>query len=150
MIIQIFKAFQKLITIYFLFLFQFKKNNIPIAKAGPAIISDQESPVYQGRPFGTGLIIIVPIYNNPNPKKATAPKSSCFHAIIKNIIIKKLGIKCINNATTHCNRPLHASKTSRANKLIKSTNKNVRTLGVQNNHLFTFLFLALLLMAINK
>ena len=72
---------------------------------------------------------------NPINIKITPPSCSYFQAMAVKIIKMKLGIKCIIKARNHCG----STKTSRANRLIKTINKIARIRGDQYKTLFIFI-----------
>lgn len=67
------------------------------------------------------------------------PTFSFFQAIIKAIINKKEGIKCINNANKTAGKLYPSVKTSNENKPINRINKIPNILGIQYKYLFLIL-----------
>jgi hypothetical protein len=108
-------------------------NKIPIRNAGPVIVKLQDRAKYHTTDRDTIII-----YNNPANKKAIPPTISYFQDMIRTINKTNVGILCINNPMSICQKLNLEEKTSNDINAKKNINIIDKILGVQYTNLLIF------------
>lgn len=123
------------------FWYQFFRNRMPMANAGPAMVTDQDS-IYHSN---SGFLVNRKIYNSPAKINVTAPTISCLHEIMSNSNKSNAGMLWINKAVTICRTDNPDSKTSKENIMRNRTNSIPKILGVQKIYLLIFCTILILI-----